>query len=345
MSKGKKFSDSLTSLADFVKEAQPGEKLSQLPVEKIQRGRYQPRKHFDNTSLQELADSIKRQGVVQPIVVRPVADDFEILAGERRWRAAQLAGLAEIPALVREVEDKDAAALALVENIQREDLSSMEEAIAIANMAAEFGGQKAVVEATGKPKGWVSKRCTVANADSDLLAWIANSAPDAGFDGIYELVSLHKEHPQIVGALMQAWDHGDLDNGSLRAAVRAFQKEADKDPVTKQHEEQIDAFDPFSGNHGDSDFTPDSEPFDETETKNDSKLTEAVDSKPESHSPNDDFYEEQEGTTQTARSEELEEVFEVEREGDELTLYASGSTIRVRIAEDVRAHLRALLEG
>jgi ParB/RepB/Spo0J family partition protein len=114
--------------------------LRNLPVEFLQRGRYQPRMDFDPAALQELADSIKAQGVVQPIVARPIGEDrYEIIAGERRWRAAQLAGLAEIPALVRDIPDEAAIAVALIENIQRENLNPLEEATALKRLTEEFG--------------------------------------------------------------------------------------------------------------------------------------------------------------------------------------------------------------
>ena len=106
--------------------------LRVLPVDLIQRGKYQPRRDIEPESLQELADSIRAQGVMQPIVVRPISDrKYEIIAGERRWRAAQLAGLADIPTLVRDVSDEAAIAMALIENIQREDLNPIEEAAAL----------------------------------------------------------------------------------------------------------------------------------------------------------------------------------------------------------------------
>jgi len=99
----------------------------QLPVDVIRRGKYHPRTHIEAESLEELADSIRAQGVVQPIVVRPVGgDQYEIIAGERRWRASQLAGLHEVPAVIRRVPDQAAMAMALIENIQREDLNPME---------------------------------------------------------------------------------------------------------------------------------------------------------------------------------------------------------------------------
>lgn len=122
-------------------ETQDGS-LRQLPIDLIQRGKYQPRQDMHQESLQDLADSIKAQGVVQPIVVRPIAGDgharYEIIAGERRWRAAQLAGLQEIPAVVREVEDRAAIAMALIENIQRENLNPLEESRALQRLIQEF---------------------------------------------------------------------------------------------------------------------------------------------------------------------------------------------------------------
>ena len=113
--------------------------LRSLPVDVIQRGRYQPRVDMHPESLQNLADSIREQGVVQPIVVRVIGDGrYEIIAGERRWRAAQLAGLHEIPAVIRDVEDRAAIAIALIENIQRENLNPLEEARALKRLIDEF---------------------------------------------------------------------------------------------------------------------------------------------------------------------------------------------------------------
>ncbi len=113
--------------------------LRSLAVASITAGKYQPRRHFDEDLLQELADSIKVQGVIEPIIVRSVAGGrFELIAGERRWRASQLAGMSEIPALVRDIDDRAAIAIALVENIQREDLSPLEEAQSLARLIAEF---------------------------------------------------------------------------------------------------------------------------------------------------------------------------------------------------------------
>ena len=110
-----------------------------LPIEKLQRGEYQPRTNMDQASLEELAASIKSQGIIQPILVRPIADDqYEIIAGERRWRAAQIAQLDEVPVLVRNIPDEATLAVALIENIQRENLNPVEEAVGLKRLMDEF---------------------------------------------------------------------------------------------------------------------------------------------------------------------------------------------------------------
>ena len=132
--------------------------LRMLPVDIIQRGAYQPRVDMHQESLQDLADSISAQGVVQPIVVRSIGEGrYEIIAGERRWRASQLAGLHEIPAVVRDVEDRDAIAIALIENIQREDLNPLEEARALERLIREFEiTHEQAAEAVGRSRAAVS---------------------------------------------------------------------------------------------------------------------------------------------------------------------------------------------
>jgi ParB family chromosome partitioning protein len=135
-----------------------------LPLDLLQRGRYQPRVDMRPESLAELAESIRAQGVVQPIVVRPIGEAdahgvqrYEIIAGERRWRAAQLAGLREIPAVIRHVADDAAIAMALIENIQREDLNPLEEARALQRLISEFGlTHQQAAQAVGRSRAAVS---------------------------------------------------------------------------------------------------------------------------------------------------------------------------------------------
>lgn len=133
------------------------EKLTQLSVEVIQRGKYQPRREMDPQALEELANSIRKQGIIQPLIVRPVGNKYEIIAGERRFRAAQLAGLFEVPVVIRHIPDEAAIAIALIENIQREDLNPIEEAVAFDRLIQEFGmTHQQVAEAVGKSRASVT---------------------------------------------------------------------------------------------------------------------------------------------------------------------------------------------
>ena len=132
--------------------------LKKLPVERIRPGQYQPRTRMDPDALQELADSIQAQGLVQPVVVRKLGGgEYELIAGERRWRASQLAGLHEIPAIVHEIPDQAAAAMSLIENIQREDLNALEEASALRRLIDDFGlTHQQTAEAVGRSRAAVT---------------------------------------------------------------------------------------------------------------------------------------------------------------------------------------------
>ncbi len=162
--------------------------LQQLPLELVQRGKYQPRRDMDPQALEELAQSIKNHGVMQPIVVRPISGGrYEIIAGERRWRACQQAGLERVPSLVREVPDEAAIAMALIENIQREDLNPIEEAVALQRLQQEFQlTQQQVADAVGK------SRVSVSN--------------------LLRLIAL----PEEIKTLLS---HGDLEMGHARALL------------------------------------------------------------------------------------------------------------------------------
>ncbi|MBA1189202.1 ParB/RepB/Spo0J family partition protein [Pseudomonas entomophila] len=162
--------------------------LQHLPVDLIQRGKYQPRRDMDPQALEELAHSIRAHGVMQPIVVRPIDDErYEIIAGERRWRATQQAGLDTIPAMVRVLPDEAAIAMALIENIQREDLNPLEEAMALQRLQQEFElTQQQVADAVGK------SRVTIAN--------------------LLRLISL----PEAIKTMLA---HGDLEMGHARALL------------------------------------------------------------------------------------------------------------------------------
>ena len=127
-------------LSSATKDSNKDSELKQLAIEKISKGEYQPRLSIDPDALQELADSIKAQGLVQPVVVRRIeGGNYELIAGERRWRASQIAGLHTIPAIIRDIPDQAAAAMSLIENIQREDLNPLEEALAMSRLISDFG--------------------------------------------------------------------------------------------------------------------------------------------------------------------------------------------------------------
>jgi ParB family chromosome partitioning protein len=162
-------------------QAGSGSTVSTLGIEMIQRGRYQPRRHFDEEKLQELADSIAAQGVVQPIVVRPVGNVYEIVAGERRWRAAQLAGLHEIPAVIREVDDQAAMAMGLIENIQRDDLNPLEEAGALHRLLEEFGlTHQEIAQAVGKSRTTVTNLLRLLELEPEVKAWLDQGKMEMG---------------------------------------------------------------------------------------------------------------------------------------------------------------------
>jgi ParB family chromosome partitioning protein len=156
--------------------------LRDLPVDVIQRGRYQPRLDMHPESLNELADSIRAQGVVQPIVVRPIgANKYEIIAGERRWRAAQIAGLQEIPAVVRDVADRAAIAMALIENIQRENLNPMEEARALQRLIDEFEmTHQQAAEAVGRSRTGVTNLLRLLELNQDVKALVEEGTLEMG---------------------------------------------------------------------------------------------------------------------------------------------------------------------
>jgi len=156
--------------------------LKQLPVDLVQRGKYQPRTDMHEEALQELADSIKAQGVMQPIVVRPVgAGRYEIIAGERRWRATQLAGLDSIPAIIKPVSDEAAIAMSLIENIQRENLNPIEEAMALKRLQDEFElTQQEVANAVGKSRATVTNLMRLMSLAPDVRVMLERGDLEMG---------------------------------------------------------------------------------------------------------------------------------------------------------------------
>ncbi|EIF41412.1 chromosome segregation DNA-binding protein [gamma proteobacterium BDW918] len=156
--------------------------LRNVPIEFMQRGRYQPRRDMQPEGLEELANSIRSQGIMQPIVVRPIdGGRYEIIAGERRWRACQLAGLDTVPALIREVPDESAAAMALIENLQREDLNPMEEALAMVRLQKEFELTHAeIAQLVGKSRTTITNLLRLTGLREEVQTLLENGDIEMG---------------------------------------------------------------------------------------------------------------------------------------------------------------------
>ena len=208
-------------------EVQPGERLRQIPVKQLQPGKYQPRLHMDPAKLSELSESIKAQGVIQPIVVRELSPGkFEIVAGERRWRASQEAGLAEVPVVVRELDDRTVIAMALIENIQREDLNPLEEAQSLQRLIGEFSLTHAeAAEAVGRSRAAVSNLLRLLELPPAIRALLEARRLEMGHARALLTLS-----PELASKL--ASDAADQGWSVREVEYRAQQFSAGKLPVT-----------------------------------------------------------------------------------------------------------------
>jgi len=182
MIKHKGLGRGLDALLDAESAPPAADSLATAPVDRLQPGRYQPRTKMDAESLNELAASIREQGLMQPILVRPAgADRYEIIAGERRWRAAQLAGLGEVPVVVRDVPDQAALAMALIENIQREDLNPLEEAQGVQRLVAEFKlTHQEAADAIGRSRAATTNLLRLLNLPQSVQQLVLDGALDMG---------------------------------------------------------------------------------------------------------------------------------------------------------------------
>ncbi|WP_434149103.1 ParB/RepB/Spo0J family partition protein [Methylocaldum gracile subsp. desertum] len=218
------------------------EKLRTLSIDQLRPSRFQPRKDIDPARLQELADSISAQGVVQPVVVRPMGDSqYEIIAGERRWRAAQLAGLHDLPVVVREVTDQTALAIALIENIQREDLNPLEEAEALKRLLEEFEmTHQQVADAVGKSRATVSNLLRLNELHPDAKHLLLTGAIEMGHArAILALeFQLQAEIARKVASAKLSVRATELLIQKLRDGQKARKPEM-KDPDIRRLEERI----------------------------------------------------------------------------------------------------------
>jgi len=203
-------------------------RLAHLPVELIERGKYQPRRDMHPGALEELADSIRAQGVMQPIVVRSIGKErYEIIAGERRWRATQLAGLDRIPVVIRDVTDEAAIAMALIENIQREDLNPIEEAMALKRLQDEFElTQQEVAQAVGKSRTTVTNLLRLIALDSEVKKLLEHGDLEMGH--ARALLSLSPEEQRELGRQIVA---RGLTVRQTEAQVRKLQEQKQRGSV------------------------------------------------------------------------------------------------------------------
>ena len=208
----------------------------ELPVDLIQRGKYQPRRDMDQESLQELANSIVAQGVIQPIIVRSISDKkYEIIAGERRWRATQLAGLDTIPVVIREVSDETAIALALIENIQREDLNPIGEAASLQRLQREFElTQQEVATAVGKSRSTVTNFLRLMTLQEDVQILLEHGDLEMGH--ARALLGLEDQDQSQAARVVVG---KGLSVRQTEALVRNFQSTKDKDPPNKSLDPNI----------------------------------------------------------------------------------------------------------
>jgi ParB family chromosome partitioning protein len=236
----------LDALLAGTDEAAVGEALRSLAIDKIRAGRYQPRTRGDEASLAELAESIKAQGVVQPILVRPVdGGRFEIIAGERRWRAAGRAGLKEIPALVRAVPDQAALALALIENIQRENLNPLEEAQGLKRLIEEFGlTHEAAAQAIGRSRSAVTNLLRLTQLAKPAQEYLLAGKIDMGHARALLALPLAQQAAAAARIVDQALSVRDAERLaqtllSPGARRRKRQRARDNDPDLRRLEEEL----------------------------------------------------------------------------------------------------------
>ncbi|MBH0044305.1 MULTISPECIES: ParB/RepB/Spo0J family partition protein [unclassified Pseudoalteromonas] len=216
--------------------------LQKLPIEFLHSGKYQPRKDMSEEALEELASSIRSQGIIQPIVVRPIAhNSFEIIAGERRWRAAQIAKLETVPCIIKDVPDEAAVAIALIENIQREDLNAMEEAVALNRLLIEFElTHQQVADAVGKSRTTVTNLLRLNNLNNDVKILLEHGDIEMGHARC--LLALEGEAQSDAARLAVA---KALTVRETEKLVRSIlepvpaKEVTEKDPDVKQLEQQL----------------------------------------------------------------------------------------------------------
>ncbi len=233
----------LDALLDRDSEGAPvTEHQATLRLDQLQRGRYQPRTKMDDASLQELAASIRKQGLMQPILVRPIEGGrHEIIAGERRWRAAKIAGLAEVPVLVRDVPDSAALAMALVENIQREDLNPLEEANGVQRLIGEFKlTHQEAAEAIGRSRTATTNLLRLLNLQKPVQAMVFDGKLEMGHARALLALDARKQEAvakRVAARALSVRQTEDLVNSILHPAAKSKRKLTTDRDVARLEEE------------------------------------------------------------------------------------------------------------
>ncbi|ARD44307.1 ParB/RepB/Spo0J family partition protein [Colwellia sp. PAMC 21821] len=224
-------SDDSADNNDKSESANKNAELQNLPIEQLHPGKYQPRKDMSAEALDDLANSIKSQGIIQPIIVRPVSEhSYEIIAGERRWRAAQIAELDTVPCIIKHVPDEAAVAIALIENIQREDLNAMEEAIALERLLIEFElTHQEVADAVGKSRTTVTNLLRLNNLNSEVKTLLEHGDIEMGH--ARALLALDNDLQTNTARIVVAKELNVRETEALIKKVQQPAKEIEEKPV------------------------------------------------------------------------------------------------------------------
>lgn len=204
--------------------------LKELPIEYLSRGRYQPRRDFNETALQELADSIRTQGVIEPIIVREIAfNKYEMIAGERRWRAAQLAGLDKVPCIVRNYTDEEAAEVTLIENIQRQDLNPIEEALALSRLLEDFKyTHEEIAEAIGQSRSTITNTLRLLHLDARVQQMLIDQTLSEGHGKVLVSFSADQQYALAKKVAEEGWSVRQLEQCAKpeKSPINNTQKDA-----------------------------------------------------------------------------------------------------------------------
>ncbi len=238
--------DSLLAGGNADAGRETGGRLREMPIEWLQSCRFQPRRNFDATALQELADSLKAQGMIQPISARRLERDrYEIIAGERRWRAAQMLGWREVPVVVHEASDEVVMAMALIENIQREDLSPLEEAEALGRLLDEFGmTHQQVAEAVGRSRAAVTNLLRLRELEPAVKRLLEERALEMG----HARALLGLQGPEQVKVAEQVVERG-LNVRQTEQLVRSRQTQEKKTDRDKPRDRDVERLERLLGEH------------------------------------------------------------------------------------------------